>query len=220
MVNFSSSFNVCVCVCARVRTCARLCPTLGNPMDYSPPGSPVHGIFQARILEWVTVPFSRGSSWPRDWICISCASWIGRWIFYHHASWEASITVSGLVAKSCLTLANPQTEACQAPLSMGFSRQEYWSGLPYPSPGDFPNQGIEPRSPALQANSLLIELPGKNSTVSVYPQMLNIGDNSCLGLRWCMGLYTLICKNVLSLYSLGLVYTSDFYFPFITGQQQ
>ena len=56
--------------------------------------------------------------------------------------------------KSCLTLATPWTVACQAPLSMGFSRQEYWSGLPFPSPGHLPNPGIEPRSPALQADSL------------------------------------------------------------------
>ena len=48
----------------------------------------------------------------------------------------------------------PWTVACQAPLSMGFSRQEYRSGLPFPSPGDLPNPGIEPRSPALQAGSL------------------------------------------------------------------
>ena len=46
------------------------------------------------------------------------------------------------------------TIANQAPLSMGFSRQEYWSGLPFPTPGDLPNPGIEPRSPALQADSL------------------------------------------------------------------
>ena len=64
----------------------------------------------------------------------------------------------GLVAKSCLTLATPGTVARQAPLSMGFSRQEYWSGLPFPSAGDLPNPGIEPRSPALQADSLLTEL--------------------------------------------------------------
>ena len=55
--------------------------------------------------------------------------------------------------KSCPTLATPWTGACQAPLSMGFSRQEYWSGLPFPSPGDLPDPGIEPRSPALQADS-------------------------------------------------------------------
>ena len=64
----------------------------------------------------------------------------------------------GLVAKSCPTLATPWTVAHQAPLSMGFSRQEYWSGLPFPSPGDLPNPGIEPRSPILQADSLPTEL--------------------------------------------------------------
>ena len=64
----------------------------------------------------------------------------------------------GLVAKLCLTLMTPWTVTCQAPLSLGFSRQEYWSGLPFPSPGDLPNPGIESRSPALQADSLLTKL--------------------------------------------------------------
>ena len=61
-----------------------------------------------------------------------------------------------LVAKSCPTLATPWTVARQAPLSMGFSRQEYWSG--FPSPGDLPDPEIEPRSPALQGDSLPTEL--------------------------------------------------------------
>ena len=64
----------------------------------------------------------------------------------------------GLVIKSCLTLVTPQTITCQAPLCMGFSRQEYWSELSVPSPGDLPNPGIEPGSPALQADSLPTEL--------------------------------------------------------------
>ena len=55
---------------------------------------------------------------------------------------------SSLVAKSCTTLATPWTIAHQAPLSMGFPRQGYCSGLPFPSPGDFPEPGIEPGSPA------------------------------------------------------------------------
>ena len=63
----------------------------------------------------------------------------------------------GLVAKSCPTLAILWTVACQAPLSMGFSRQEYWSGLPFPSPGHLPYPGIEPGSPALQADDLPTE---------------------------------------------------------------
>ena len=56
------------------------------------------------------------------------------------------------MAKSCLTLETPWTVACQSPLSMGFSRQEHWSVLPFPSPGDLSDLGIEPRSPALQAD--------------------------------------------------------------------
>ena len=63
-----------------------------------------------------------------------------------------------LVTKSCPTLASPWTAARQAPLSMGFSMQEYWSGLPFPSPGDLPNTGTEPGSLALQADSSLTEL--------------------------------------------------------------
>ena len=60
----------------------------------------------------------------------------------------------GLVAKLCLTRATPWTVAYQAPLFMGFSRQEYWSGLPFPSPGDLPYPRIEPMPLELQANSL------------------------------------------------------------------
>ena len=68
----------------------------------------------------------------------------------------------GLVTKSCPTLATPWTVANQAPLPMGFSRQEYWSGLPFPSPGDLSDPGIELGSPALQAESLPTELRGKS----------------------------------------------------------
>ena len=57
--------------------------------------------------------------------------------------------------------ATPWTVAHQAPPSIGFSRQEYWSGLPFPSPGDLPDPGIEPRSPALQAAALTSQPPGK-----------------------------------------------------------
>ena len=68
-------------------TCAQSC--LCDPMDCSLPGSSVHGISQTRILEWVAISFSGGSSWPRDPISISCVSCIGRWILYHCATWEA-----------------------------------------------------------------------------------------------------------------------------------
>ena len=64
-----------------------------------------------------------------------------------------SPTAGGLVAQTCPTLVTPWTAARQAPLSMEFSKQEYWSGLPCPSPGDLPDPGVKPRSPALQADS-------------------------------------------------------------------
>ena len=64
-------------------------------------------------------------------------------------------------AQLCPSLCDPRTVARQAPLSMGFPRQEYWSGLPFPPPGDLPSPGIEPRSPALQVDSLSAEPPGK-----------------------------------------------------------
>ena len=67
------------CVCAKS---LQLCPTLCNPMDYSPPGSSVHGVLQAGILEWVAMPSSRGSSRLRDRTQISYVSCIGRWVPY------------------------------------------------------------------------------------------------------------------------------------------
>ena len=70
------SSSVCVCVC--MLSHAQLFAT---PMDYSLPGSFVHGIFQARILEWVAISYSRGSSQSREQTCISCIFCIGRWVF-------------------------------------------------------------------------------------------------------------------------------------------
>ena len=69
--------------------------------------------------------------------------------------------------------ATPWTAAHQAPLSMRFSRQGYWSGLPFPSPGDRPNPGIKPASPALQADSLLTELQGKPKDTKVKVKSLS-----------------------------------------------
>ena len=123
----------------------QLCPALCDFMNHSLLGSSVHGILQARILEWVAMLFSRGSFWPRDPTCVPYISCIG----------------GGLVTKSCPTLATPWTVACQASLSMGSSRQEYWSGFPFPSTGDLPEPGTEPGSPVLQADSLPSEPPGK-----------------------------------------------------------
>jgi len=82
------------------------CPTLWDPIHGSPPGSPVPGIFQARTLEWVAISFS--NAWK----------WKGK----------------GKLLSRVWLLATPWTAAYQAPPSMGFSRQEYWSGVPLPSP--------------------------------------------------------------------------------------
>ena len=108
-----------------------------------------HGISQA-ILEGVAISSSRGSSPPRDWTCLTCFSCTaGRfftaappgkpepeygWHIPFTPYCSAAMMGGGLVAKSCLTLATPWTAAYQAPLSMGFSRQEYWTGLPLPFP--------------------------------------------------------------------------------------
>ena len=67
----------------------------------------------------------------------------------------------GLVAKLCPSLVAPWTVDHQTPLAKGFPKQECSSGLPFPSPRDLSNPGIEPQSPALQADSLMTELPGK-----------------------------------------------------------
>ena len=124
---------------------------------HSLPGSSVHGILQARILEWVAVPSSRRSSQPRDRTHVSCVFCIGRRVLYH---WKVKVK-----SLSCVRLfATPWTVAYQAPPSMGFSRQECWSGLPLPSPGDLPNPGIKPGSPSLQEDALPSEPPGKPST--------------------------------------------------------
>ena len=82
------------------------CPTLCDPIDGSPPGSPVPGILQARTLEWVAISFSNARKW------------------------KAKVKSLSRVP----LLATPWTAVHQAPLSMGFSRQEYWSGVPLPSP--------------------------------------------------------------------------------------
>ena len=107
-------------------------PTLCDPRDSSPPGSPVPGILQARTMEWVAISFSNAWKWK---VKVKLLNRV--WLF--------------------VTL---WTVTCLSPLSMGFSRQEYWSGLPCPSPQDLPDPGIEPRSPTLRADTLQSEPPG------------------------------------------------------------
>ena len=71
------------------KVCAHSCPTLCNPMNYSPLAYPVHGISQATILEWVAISFFRGSSWSRDQTPVSCVSWIAGGLFTNWAIREA-----------------------------------------------------------------------------------------------------------------------------------
>ena len=77
--SLSSAVRYCVCVCMW----AQSCPTLCDPMDCNLPSSSVPGIFQARILEWVAISYSKGSSWLRDWVHISCIS------LSSHLHWQA-----------------------------------------------------------------------------------------------------------------------------------
>ena len=92
------------------------CPTLCDPINSSPPGSPIPGILQVTTLEWVAISFS--NAWK----------------------WKVKVKLLSRVQ----LFSTSWTAAFEAPLSMGFSRQVYWSGLPFPSPGDLPYPGIEP----------------------------------------------------------------------------
>ena len=95
------------------------CPTPCDPMDCSPPGSSVHGIVQAGILEWVAIFFSRGSSWPRDWSHVSCIA--GRFfttempgepIFSGKVGFLLSFTLNMLLSIILENLPKPRYEAC------------------------------------------------------------------------------------------------------------
>ena len=94
------------CKIAAAAKSLQSCPTLCDPIDCSPPGSPIPGILLARTLEWVDISFS--NAWK----------------------WKVKVKLLSPVQ----ILVTPRTAAYQAPLSMGFSRQEYWSGVPLPSP--------------------------------------------------------------------------------------
>ena len=114
---------------------AQSCPTLCDPMDCSLSGSSVHEIFQARVLECVAISFSRGSSPPRGYNqgLPHCKQ---RILLYEPPGKFICGKFSSVQSLSRVRLfANPWTVANQAPPSMEFSRQEYWSVLPFPSPG-------------------------------------------------------------------------------------
>ena len=143
-------------VCVRVQSR----PSLGNPMGCSPPGSFVHGFFQARILEWVAISSSRASSQSRDWIWNSCNSCIGRQILYHCATWEAHLIcrlmVKVKVTQSCWTLCDPMDYTVPGILQAKILE---WIAFP------FSKGSSQPRSPTLQVDS--IEAQGKPNNTGV-----------------------------------------------------
>ena len=127
-----------------------------TPQDCSQPGSSVHGILQTRILEWVAISCSRGSYQFRDQTCVTfiCCQ-VGSLSLDHLGSPKDVVHIhNGMLLLLLLPsrfsrvrlFATQWTVAHQAPLSMGLSWQEYWSGLPFPAPGDLPDPGIEPTS--------------------------------------------------------------------------
>ena len=107
------------------------CPSLCDTTDCSLPNSSIHGIFQARILEWIASPFSRRSSWSRDRTQVSCTA---HRFFTIWATRKISARVKVKSLSRVHLFATPWTVAYQTPPSMGFSRQEYWSGVPLPPP--------------------------------------------------------------------------------------
>ena len=103
---------VCVCVCACVCSVTQSCPALCNPMEYSLPGSSVHGILQARILEWVAMPSSRESSQPRDETCVSYVSCIGKQNLSIAPPGKPYTTISSVQSvQSCPTLCDPMNRS-------------------------------------------------------------------------------------------------------------
>ena len=110
------------------------------------------GLQSIRILEWVVISFYRVSSWSRDRTHVSCISYTGRQILIAKPSGKPPfkrLYSSTIVLSHVQLFETPWTVVdCQAPLSMAFFRQEYWTALPFPPPGDLPNSEAKPASPA------------------------------------------------------------------------
>ena len=120
----------------------QLCPTLCDPRDGSPPGSLVPGILQARTLEWVAISFSNASFFTIG--ILRCL-----WTSKHLLKFRVCVCVCVCAharAQSCSTHCDPMDCCLPGSSVHGFSRQEYWSGLPFPSPGDLPDPGIKATS--------------------------------------------------------------------------
>ena len=136
-------------------------------MDFSPLGSSALSIEFSRPEYWSGLPCRSPGDLPNPGIeprspalqeDASTAEPPGKPFKYYI---ERKVEVKSLSRVRLFAI--PGTAVYQASLSMGFSRQEYWSGLPFPSPGDLPDPGIDPRSPALQADALPSEPPGNTT---------------------------------------------------------
>ena len=116
------------------------CLTLCDPMDCSPPGSSIHGILQARILEWIAMPPSRGSSWPRDWTCVCYVSCIAKWIFLTtSATWKQNGAKPTHVMSLHLTrkTVDVSGELCDFPEHSESETRVSWAGTGLLWPGFF-----------------------------------------------------------------------------------
>ena len=137
---------------------AQSCLTLGDSVDCGLPGYSVPGILQASILEWVATFLLQGiflTQGSNPNLCVSC---MGSWILHHCTTWEALRYPTATTAKSllCLTLCDPRTVVCQAPLSTGVSCHVLFQGI-------FPTQGLKPGLLHLhwQVASVPLASPGK-----------------------------------------------------------
>ena len=182
LILWQGCFGIKCSECSCVLGCSMVLRLFHDSMDCSLSGSSDHKIFQARILEWVAISSSRGPSSPRDGKQVSCVSCIGRRVLYHWATWESLkynslckiptcqyISIHVLSCFSCVQLfVTLWTLAWQAPLSIGFSRQEYWNRLACPPPGDLPDPGMEPTSLCLlhgQVGSLPLAPPTQKAHI-------------------------------------------------------
>ena len=186
------------CSLQSVSSVAQSCPTLCDPMNRSTPGLPVHHQLPEftqthvhRVGDAIQLSHPLSSPSPPA-PNLSQHQGLFQWVSPSHEVpkyWSFSFSMSpsnehpGLISSHAQLFATPWTAAHQAPLSMGFSRQGYWSGLPFPSPRDLPNPGIDPGSPALQADSLPSELKGKSDYDEViFGDHRNYGGEAC---TWC-----------------------------------
>ena len=209
---------------------AQSCPTLCNPMDCSLPGSSVHGIFQATVLEWIAISFSRGSSWPRDWTQVSYivdtrfTVWATREVIHSFNSACVDIYVLSkyeyasfvtctpgpwahasewVCAQLYPTLCNPM-RCSSSGSSVHGSFQEDCSGLSFPPPEIFPIQGWNPSLLHLlrwQVDSSRTELPEKPLIYIVICMLLCI----CVYIFLYTGLYIIfyMCVYIHIFYNMG-----------------